>query len=73
MSRINYLFHLIADSFADKLAEDFYKVYSIRIETKYEDTNFVARCIDGANFTPDQQAFLKGFSHGYAMALGQVR
>ena len=67
----------INDGFKERLGDAMREEFDgLEIETYYDlfgSMAHVSRRVDGSDFTPEQMAFLKGWSEGYGIALTLVR
>lgn len=74
MTKLEKKHRELNEAFNDRLAEVMYQKFSVDVETHLDIislSKFTVRS-DGEDFTEEQHAFLRGFSEGYADAMGQV-
>lgn len=74
MSKLNNMRRELENAFTDALHQEFRCKFDVELQTEF---NIFAMCLiskrtDGKDLTPEQHAFLAGWSTGYGKAINMI-
>jgi hypothetical protein len=76
-TKLGKMYNELAESFKQELHAAFQAKYGVALETEFNifSMQLISKLPDGQDFTPEQHAFVGGYSEGYnkAMALVMIR